>query len=180
MNKIISVKDDITFTKINNNTYTFSTPYTKLNIKKKILEFDISIFKIINNIKHDLADKICLEFINGNECIVLLLLKHLFEDLGFPQFYFHNYVTIIRNDTHIDINLIGINLQNYDLIPQDAEQFCFDKLTVSFLFENDNCVNYVLYIEVNKNMEFNFIEKLLGVIFTKIILILKHIIEKYI
>ena len=70
----------------------------------------------------------------------LLILKHFFEDLGFPQFYFHKYVTIIRNDTHIDINIIDINLQNYDLIPQDAEDFRFNKCTISLFFENDNCL----------------------------------------
>ena len=141
MNKIISIKDDITFTKINKNTYTFSTTITKFNLKKKLLELDISFFNIIHNIKQHLTDNIYLEFLNKNEVFVSLLFKHFFQDLGFPQFYFHKYITITRYDTHIDIHLIDINLKNTCFIPQDAEEFCFDKLTVSLLFENDNCGN---------------------------------------
>jgi len=180
MNKIISVKDGITFTKIDNNIYTFSTSIIKNDLKKKLLNLDITFFNIIYDIKQNLTDKIHLHFINNNELIVSLLFKHFFEDLGFPQFYFNKYITIIRNDTHIDIKVIDIKIQNFDFIPQDAEEFRFDKHNISLIFENDNCVNYVLYIEVNKNMEFNFVEKMLGIIFTKIILILKHIIENYI
>ena len=41
-------------------------------------------------------------------------------------------------------------------------------------------MNGILYVKVNENMElYNFIEKIIGVILTKIILILKYIIENY-
>jgi hypothetical protein len=74
---------------------------------------------------------------------------------------------------------IGI-LEKNDLITDETEEFCFDQFQIQLNFDDDNKANGILYVEVNENMElYNFIEKIIGVILTKIILILKYIIENY-
>ena len=66
------------------------------------------------------------------------------------------------------------------MITDNTEEFCFDKYQIKLKFEDDHNLTGILYVKINENMElYNFIEKIIGVILTKIILILKYIIENY-
>ena len=179
MNKIISNKDGIIFTKINKNEYTFisKTINTNINLKEHI---NIYIFKHFEKFKQNFLDKIDLNFINKDEVTILFLFKHFFEDIGFPQYYFHKYAKIEKLDNeNIIINFTSNNLEKNDLITDNTEEFCFDKYQIKLKFEDDHNLTGILYVKINENMElYNFIEKIIGVILTKIILILKYIIEK--
>ena len=97
------------------------------------------------------------------------------------EYYFHKYAKLEKlENENIIIDLTSNNLEKNYLITDDAEEFCFDKFQIKLNFEDDHKVNGILYVEVNENMElYNFIEKIIGVILTKIILILKYIIENY-
>ena len=180
MNKIISNKDGIIFTKLSKNEYTFSntTTNTNLNLKEHM---NLYIFKHFEKFKQNFLDKIYLNFINKEEGIILFLFKHFFEDIGFPQYYFHKYAKIEKLDNeNIIIDFTSNNLEKNDLITDESEEFCFDQFKIKLNFDDKHNMNGVLYVEVNENMElYNFIEKIIGVILTKIILILKYIIENY-
>ena len=180
MNKIISNKDGVIFTKLSKNEYTFTTSIlnSNLNLKENI---NVYIFKHFEKFKQNFLDKISLKFINKDEGIILFLFKHFFEDIGFPQYYFHKYVKLENlDDENIIIDFTSNNLEKNDIITDETEEFCFDKFQIKLNFEDNNNLNGILYVEVNENMElYNFIEKIIGVILTKIILILKYIIENY-
>jgi len=180
MNKIISNKDGIIFTKISKNEYTFTTDIknTNLNLKEII---NVYIFKHFEKFKQNFLDKIDLKFINKYEGTILFLFKHFFEDIGFPQYYFHKYAKVEKLDyENIIIDFISNNLEKNNLITDETEEFCFDKFQIKLNFGDEHNMNGMLYVEVNENMEiYNFIEKIIGVILTKIILILKYIIENY-
>ena len=159
MNKIISNKDGVIFTKLSKNEYTFTTDIMNTNI----------------NLKEN------INFINKDEGIILFLFKHFFEDIGFPQYYFHKYAKIeFLDNKNIIIDFTSNNLEKNDLITDETEEFCFDQFKIKLNFDDDNKANGLLFVEVNENMElYNFVEKIIGVILTKIILILKYIIENY-
>jgi hypothetical protein len=180
MNKIISNKDGVIFTKLNKNEYTFTTDImnTNINLKENI---NLYIFKHFDKFKQNFLDNIHLKFINKDEGIILFLFKHFFEDIGFPQYYFHKYAKInILDNKNIIIDFTSNNLKKNNLITDETEEFCFDQFQIKLNFNNEHNLNGVLYVEVNENMElYNFIEKIIGVILTKIILILKYIIENY-
>ena len=170
----------IIFTKISKNEYTFTNTitYTNINLKKDI---NLYIFKHFEKFKQNILDKIDLNFINSNECVILILFKHFFEDIGFPQYYFHKYAKLTKiDDDNIIIDFTSNNLKKNDLITDDTEDFCFEQFQIKLSFNEDYNLTGILYVEVNENMElYNFIEKIIGVILTKIILILKYIIENY-
>jgi hypothetical protein len=180
MNKIISNKDGIIFTKLSKNEYTFANKITNTNLNLKE-HMTLYIFKHFEKFKQNFLDKIDLNFINNDEGIILFLFKHFFEDIGFPQYYFHKYAKMEKiDDENITIDFTSNNLEKNDLITDETEEFCFDKFKIKLNFDDDHNLNGVLYVEVNENMElYNFIEKIIGVILTKIILILKYIIENY-
>lgn len=180
MNKIISNKDGIIFTKLSKNEYTFTTTFLNSNINLKE-NINVYIFKHFEKFKQNFLDKIDLNFINKDEGIILFLFKHFFEDVGFPQYYFHKYAKIEKlENKNIIINFTSNNLEKNVLITDETEEFCFDQFQIQLNFDDDNKANGILYVEVNENMElYNFIEKIIGVILTKIILILKYIIENY-
>jgi hypothetical protein len=180
MNKIISDKDGIIFTKLSKNEYTFTTNIinSNMNLKENI---NIYIFSHFNKFKQDFLDKIDLKIINKEEGFIYFLFKHFFEDLGFPQYYFHKYINLeLQDNENIIINFTSNKLEKNNIIINETEEFCFDTFQIKFNFKDNNNLNLLLYVEVNENMElYNFIEKIIGVILTKIILILKYIIENY-
>jgi len=180
MNKIISNKDGIIFTKLSKNEYTFTTDIINTNHNLKEI-INVYIFKHFEKFKQNFLDNIHLNFISKDEGTILFLFKHFFEDIGCPQYYFHKYAKLEKlENENIIIDLTSNNLEKNYLITDDAEEFCFDKFQIKLNFEDDHKVNGILYVEVNENMElYNFIEKIIGVILTKIILILKYIIENY-
>lgn len=180
MSKIISNKDGIIFTKLSKNEYTFTTTFLNSNINLKE-NINVYIFKHFDKFKQNFLDKIDLNFINKDEGIILFLFKHFFEDVGFPQYYFYKYAKIEKLDNNnIIIDFISNNLEKNDLITDETEEFCFDKFQIKLNFDDEHKMTGILYVEVNENMElYNFIEKIIGVILTKIILILKYIIENY-
>ena len=180
MNKIISNKDGIIFTKLSKNEYTFTTTFLNSNINLKE-NINVYIFKHFDKFKQNFLDNIDLNFINKDEGIILFLFKHFFEDVGFPQYYFHKYAKLEKlENENIIIDFTSNNLEKNNLITDETEEFCFNRFQIKLNFEDDNKANGLLFVEVNENMElYNFIEKIIGVILTKIILILKYIIENY-
>ena len=180
MNKIISNKDGIIFTKLSKNEYTFTTKTINTNINLKE-HMNVYVFKHFEKFKQNFLHKIDLIFINNNEGVILFLFKHFFEDIGFPQYYFHKYVNLEKlDDENIIIHFTSNNLEHNYLITDETEEFCFDKFQIKLNFDDEHNLTGILYVEVNENMElYNFIEKIIGVILTKIILILKYIIENY-
>ena len=142
---------------------------------------NVYVFKHFEKFKQNFLDKIDLNFINKDEGTILFLFKHFFEDIGFPQYYFHKYAKIEKlDDENIIIHFTSNNLKNNYLITDKTEEFCFDQFKIKLNFEDEHNLTGILYVEVNENMElYNFIEKIIGVILTKIILILKYIIENY-
>ena len=180
MNKIISNKDGIIFTKLSKNEYTFTTTFLNSNINLKE-NINVYIFKHFDKFKQNFLDNIDLNFINKDEGIILFLFKHFFEDVGFPQYYFHKYAKLEKlENENIIIDFTSNNLEKNNLITDETEEFCFNRFQIKLNFDDDNKANGLLFVEVNENMElYNFIEKIIGVILTKIILILKYIIENY-
>ena len=180
MNKIISTKDGIIFTKINNNEYTFTTTITNTNINlKKII--NVNIFKHFFKYKQNLCDVIEYDVLNYKNGKILLIFKHFFEDIGFPQYYFYRDIIMEKNNNIINFIFNPILMsKNNKFFTEEIEESPISNFKITVEFKDIHNLNGLLYIEANNNFEiYNFIEKIIGVILTKIILILKYIIENY-
>ena len=76
MNKIISNKDGIIFTKISKNEYTFTTDIININVNLKEI-INVYIFKHFEKFKQNFLDKIDLNFINKDELFTVILADEL-------------------------------------------------------------------------------------------------------
>ena len=82
--KILYEKDGMIFTKIDDKKYNLSFSMENKNILIANI-IDFSLFKLIYELNNDIYESVNLTKINENEAITVLVMKHLFEDLGLPQ-----------------------------------------------------------------------------------------------
>ena len=93
---VIMKKDGFSFEKLDNKCY-----YTTFDIKNKnlnltnIINFDI--IKVLYDLNPDIYDLVEIEKINENESNLIIVMKHLFKDLGIPQKY--SYLNIKLHKT---------------------------------------------------------------------------------
>lgn len=173
----IFTKENCTFTKSGKYNYKLYFDIENKNIYiTKLINF--SLIKLIYDLNPDIYDNLAFENINENECIVIVLLKHFFEDIGLPQRYCFIHIEKIVEGSKIIFKSYTIKSEKPNIIPEFAELLDIDNL---------NCVCDVVTphkIYFSFNINFNsgliiplFVEKMLGVIIHKIFKRLKQFIE---
>ena len=98
-NEIVLVnKDGFMFSFVNKNHYR-----VKFNIENehifmaKIIDFPM--IQLIYDLNGDIYEKVNVEYLNENEIIATIIIKHFFEDLGMPQkFSFIHMKKTIEHD----------------------------------------------------------------------------------
>ena len=144
----------------------------------KIIDFNLA--KLIYSLNTDIFEKINLEEINTNENVITILIKHFFEDIGFPQYFCNINVTKIIEDNCILFKL-KTNIERPDNICEEIKQMnVYNLITKCDIITKHK-------IKVHSTMEFDkisqiplWVEKTIGLISNKIIKRLKQFIEKMI
>ena len=141
-----------------------------------VVNFDL--IKLIYELNGDIYETVDIKNTSDNEATVVLVMKHLFEDLGLPQRYSYLHMTKIVNNNEIIFRSQSIYSERPENIPKDSELMALKesigtckiisphKITFSFavVFED--------YVKIPQ-----FAEKMIGLILNKIFKRVKQFIE---
>ena len=175
--KVLYEKDSMKFTKINDKQYCLEFTMENKNIFMTNI-VDFSLIKLIYDLNGDIYESVKLTQINENEALAVLLIKHLFEDLGLPQKYAYFHIEKIVNNNQIIFRSKTIHSEKPSTIPEDAELMAMKenigvcdiisphkiKFAFTVLFED--------YVKIPP-----FAEKMVGLILNKIFKRVKQFIE---
>ena len=174
---VLYEKDSMKFTKIHDKKYTLDFSMENKNILlANVVNFDL--IKLIYELNGDIYESVEIEKISDDEASVVLVMKHLFEDLGLPQRYSYLHMTKIVNNNEIIFRSQSIYSERPENIPKDSELMALKesigtckiisphKITFSFavVFED--------YVKIPQ-----FAEKMIGLILNKIFKRVKQFIE---
>ena len=167
----------IQFTKINKNTYNveFTINNNFINLPKLI---DFPIIKLIFDLNQDIYEKTNLKIINNNEANIFILLKHFFQDVGLNQKYF--CLQIKKTNSINEITFTCNTIKDYNGIdfPKEVELINVNDLYCKCNFISQNIVNFKITIVVDEISHLpQYIEKMIKIIFNKIITRVKQFIE---
>jgi hypothetical protein len=140
-----------------------------------IINFDF--IKYVYQINADLYEKIDLNKINENEAVIILVIKHFLEDLGIPQQYAHLIVTRQDKNNQIIFNAKTIDIKP-DSIKEDLELLqleCFI-LDCEIIHKHKIYLKYDIIFKPEKEIP-SFVEKMIGMVISKMILRTKQFIE---
>ena len=174
---VLYEKDSMKFTKIHDKKYTLDFSMENKNILlANVVNFDL--IKLIYELNGDIYESVEIEKISDDEASVVLVMKHLFEDLGLPQRYSYLHMKKIINNNEIIFKSQSIYSERPENIPKDSELMALKesigtckiisphKITFSFavVFED--------YVKIPQ-----FAEKMIGLILNKIFKRVKQFIE---
>jgi len=174
---VLYEKDNMKFTKITDKKYCLEFTMENKNILMANI-VDFSLIKLIYDLNGDIYENVELKKINEDEAVAVLLIKHLFEDLGLPQKYTYFHIEKIVNDNQIIFRSKTIHSEKPSNIPADAELMAMKenigvcdiisphkiKFAFTVLFED--------YVKIPQ-----FAEKMVGLILNKIFKRVKQFIE---
>jgi hypothetical protein len=174
---ILYSKEGLNFEKISKNNYNLNFNVSNKNI---ILEkiIDINLIKIIYDLNNDIYEKIIIDKLNENESKVVILIKNLFEDLGFSQKFYYVHIKKIEDNNKI-IFLSNSLKERPEGIPDDSEKIIIEKMTCECIILNLHEIKFNLYVTLDeKSIIPLFIEKIVSLMIFKIFKRLKQFIEK--
>lgn len=147
---------------------------------KNIIKIDF--MKIIYELNKDLIDEMKLNKIDDENGECYLKLRHLFEDLGFPQFYTTLNIKFHRKANEIFAKVksadVNISIEKNDELVEGPNFDTECKLTC--LNESNLRVNVLLKMEWNNIPITDFLEKICIKLTKKIIKRLKEFVYKLI
>ena len=139
---------------------------------------NFELIKLIYELNPDIYEKVVLNKTNEEEAQITLLIKHFFNDLGFPQKYsFMSLKKIIGTNC---INFVGSSIfsEKPSCIPNEVELLPIDKLNIECSMSSPHKVNLNCLIIFNDSLVIpTFIEKVIGIIINKIFVRVKQFIE---
>ena len=177
VNKTILDKDGIAIKKITDEHFKISfTVKSKVDIKTI---FNVNFIKLIYELNADIFNTLSAEPINESEQHMFLSCKDLFADLGIPQYYYNFSVKHIFNDldnaaSSLIITPIYINNRDNDTAMFIPLTYCDMTCTTV-----DNIGFFNIDIRINNTNLFksSFFEKMVAMLFYKLINKLKHFIN---
>jgi hypothetical protein len=172
--KILFSRENFIFIKNDKNNYSLSFNVKNNNIDlTKLIHFNIT--KIIYELNVDIYEKYNLNIINENEANVNILIKHLFEDLGLPQYYIYLHITKYVEENNIIFFFESIKSE----ILSKAELLNITNSTIMCDIITPHNINFECnFLLDNINIpEIEIVEKLIGIILYKIFKRLKQFIE---
>ena len=117
---VLYEKDGMKFTKIHDKKYSMDFFMENKNILlANVVNFDL--IKLIYELNGDIYETVDIKNTSDNEATVVLVMKHLFEDLGLPQRYSYLHMTKIVNNNEIIFRSQSIYSERPENIPKDSE-----------------------------------------------------------
>ena len=177
---IIVKNNNILMTRIYKNHYKIEYSIENNNTYLPIL-LDFNIIKLIYDINKEFFENVNLEIISQEEAKIFILIKHLFQDFGIPQrfVYLNIYRKLIDNKYIIFDCIINENINDIQsIIPENTVMLPINKIKIICHIETPHKIQITQ--ELMYNPEFNipkFMEKMAGIIFTKMFLRTKQFIE---
>jgi hypothetical protein len=175
--KVLVEKDGMRFIKIEKNKYilSFSIENKHINIEP-IINFEF--IKLMYDLNPDIYEKVMLNKINEEEANITVIIKHFFNDLGFPQKY--SNMSFKKNIAEQCIIFSGSSIfsEKPDYIPKDIELVPIDNLNIECNINSPHKVTLNCSIVFNNSLDIpSFIEKVIGIIINKIFIKVKKFIE---
>jgi hypothetical protein len=175
--KVLVEKDGMKFTKLEKNKYnlTYSIENKNINLEPLV---NFELIKLIYELNPDIYEKVVLNKISEEEGQIILLMKHFFNDLGFPQKY--SYMGLKKSVSPNCINFVGASIFNEKPsdIPNEVELLPIEKLNIECIMVTPNKVNLNCVIVFHSSLIIpSFIEKVIGIIINKIFNRVKKFIE---
>lgn len=175
---ILFDKDGLKFIKCKKNHYNLIFAMENQNIiLSKIIDFNL--IKLIYDLNPDVYESSNIEYLNDNECIINLLMKHFFEDLGLPQRFSFMHINKNIKDNQITFHCQTIKTHRPPTMPPDAELFNIDQMIniCDIITPHKIVFNFNIIFNPNMNVP-PFAEKIVGTIVRKIFNRVKQFIEK--
>ena len=175
--KVLVEKDGMKFIKLEKNKYNLSYSIENKNINLEPL-VNFELIKLIYELNPDIYEKVVLNKFNEEEAQITLLMKHFFNDLGFPQKYSH--MVLKKSVSPNRINFVGSSIFNEKppYIPSEVELLPIDKMDIECTMSSPHKVNLNCVIIFNNSLIIPaFIEKVIGIIINKIFNRVKQFIE---
>jgi len=145
---IIMKKDGFCFEKLDNKCYytTFDIKNQNLNLAD-IINFDL--IKALHDLNPDIYDLVEIEKLNDNESNLLIVMKHIFKDLGIPQTYSYLNIKLIRTPNFFKFESKPLNRSKPNQVPITADVVDFDRIETICELINKNHVLVKNYTYVN-------------------------------
>lgn len=175
--KILLEKDGMKFVKLDKNKYNLSYSIENKTINLEPL-INFELIKLIYELNPDIYEKVILNKIDESEANITLLMKHFFNDLGFPQKYSH--MNLKKNITEQSINFTGASIfsEKPTYIPSDVELLPIENLNIECVIINPHKINFNCVITFHNSLIIPpFVEKIIGIIINKVFNRLKKFIE---
>jgi len=172
-------KEGFTFIKTERNQYSLQFRIQNNNIiLAKVIDFNL--VKLIYDLNTDIYEQVYLNQINSNEAVISMLMKPLFEDLGFPQKF--SYLTMTKYHDDINNRIIirsqSIKDRRPEGYPPDAELAPISSMNCTCNIISDHNIDITCDIQFDRLDLPPVVEKLVGIIIFKIFNRVKLFIEK--
>lgn len=175
--KVLVEKDGMKFVKLEKNKYNLLYSIENKNINLEPL-INFEFIKLIYELNPDIYEKVVLNKTNEEEAQITILMKHFFNDLGFPQkFSYMGLKKFVKQDC---INFVGSSIfsEKPDFIPSEVELLPIENLNIECTMSNPHKVNLNCLIVFHNTLIIPaFVEKVIGIIVNKIFNRVKIFIE---
>jgi hypothetical protein len=136
-------------------------------ILSKIIDF--SLVKLIYDLNGDIYEKVNLQKINDNQAILILLMKHLFEDLGLPHRFSYVHITKQVEENKIKFISQSIYSERPEGMTVDAEQMPLKNMICECNIITPHRIGFTCNVTFEDYMTVpQFAEKMVGLILFKI------------
>lgn len=175
--EILYHKEGFTFIKNVKNNYSLNFQMENNNIiLSKIIDFNL--VKLIYDLNGDIYEKVNLNIKNENEAVIVLLMKHLFEDLGLPQRFSYLHMQKFSEENNIKFVSQSIKSERPNGMPPDAELMPVQNMTCDCQILTPHKIKFTCNILFEPSMTIPTVaEKLVGLILYKIFNRVKQFIE---
>ena len=175
--KVLVEKDGMKFIKLEKNKYNLLYSIENPNINLEPL-INFELIKLIYELNPDIYEKVVLNKISEEEAQITILMKHFFNDLGFPQKF--SYMGLKKCVSQNRINFVGASIfsEKPQHIANEVELLPIENLNIECTMTNPHKVNLNCLIVFHNSLIIpGFIEKVIGLIMNKVFNRVKQFIE---
>ena len=146
-------------------------------VLSSILNFDL--IELIYRLNPDIYEDVHLDKLNDNEATVVVIFKHLFEDLGLPQTYSYLHIVKTTENDKLIFTTQSICSERPSRVPINAMRAPLHKVSTECTIIHPHEVHFKQYIFLNPKFNLPpFLEKIIVTIISKLFRRIKQFIEK--
>jgi len=137
--------------------------YLKFNINNQNINLihliQFQLFQLLFDLNKDLCEQISTNYINKNEVNLIVIMKHLFEDIGLNQYFCNvNIERIVENSSCIKF-IIKTNNEEYNNGYKNLELLLIEHIECKFNIINEHNIMVEICANIEKTVQINMIEK---------------------